>query len=111
MQRGGRKEDRFGRRGEVGVIEGFTYPGMTLLGIGSVGLHDREDIQGFDQVLNYFGQYGWELVSVEPQMWEALNYAEHNMGQVPPSESGSLQMYRTTGWAVGGYNCFFRRRG
>ena len=44
---------------------------------------DREDIQGFDQVLNYFGQYGWELVTVEPQMWEALNYAEHNMGQVP----------------------------
>jgi hypothetical protein len=67
---------------------------------------DRDDIQGFDQVLNYFGQYGWELVTVEPQMWEALNYAEHNMGQVPPGESWSLQMYRTTGWAVGGYNCF-----
>jgi hypothetical protein len=73
------------------------------------------DIKGLDQVLNHFGQTGWELVSVQPYEWntpsDSYDYRGravewHTLGQSPHEQ----HQYRTLEWTVSRYFCFFKRR-
>jgi hypothetical protein len=89
-------------------------------------LSDTETLWGLVQILDYYGQNGWELVNMVPQTWDtpstgstgyggsgsvaSLGTYEHHTTEMGPQGGGYVHTYRTLKWRVSRYLCVFKRR-
>ena len=118
-----------GRRKEYGLasVESWEYRKVTVrlsedTGDWYASFTDMDTIHGFAQILNYYGQLGFELVAAEPQSWSTPSaggsvryggaYEEHETQMEPmgPPVGGWERRYRTLGWHVDMYLCVLKRR-